>query len=165
MQRLQHRSACADLVGQRRQAQLDAFAGIAFALPVERLMLAELLEQDHRQQVRPGKAARRDVERCRRLGDRLALAARELLAHCLDDLPLARDHLQRLGDILAELRQLGRAAAGAVLGCGDARRARAADVQERACVTDAGAQTPRPSCHRTLIRSPRRPRKTNRWPL
>jgi hypothetical protein len=119
MQRTQHRRARADLIGQRRQAQLDAFAGVAFALPVERLVLAELLEQHHGKQVRAGKAARRDVERRRRLADRLALPAGELLAHRLDDLPLARDHLQRLGDVLAQLRQLGRAAAGTALGCGD----------------------------------------------
>lgn len=31
-------------------------------------MLAKLLEQYHRQQVRPGEAARRDMERRRRLG-------------------------------------------------------------------------------------------------
>lgn len=49
-----------------------------------------------------------------RLGDLLAFAAGELLPHGLNDLPLTRDDLQGLGDILAELRQLGRAAAGAV---------------------------------------------------
>jgi hypothetical protein len=43
--------------------------------------------------------------------DLLAVPARELLAHRLDDLPRARDHLQRLGHVLAELRQ-PRAAAG-----------------------------------------------------
>ena len=63
MKRLQHRRTGADLVGQRRQAQIDALPPVAFALPVQRLMLAELLEQDHGQQVRPGKAARRHVER------------------------------------------------------------------------------------------------------
>ena len=91
MKRLQRRRAGADLVGQRRQAQVDALPPVAFALPVQRLMLAELLEQDHRQQVGAGKAARRHMERRRRLGDRLAFPARELLAHRLDHLPLARD--------------------------------------------------------------------------
>ena len=38
--------------------------------------------------------------------------ARELLAHGLDHLPLSRNHLQRLGDVLAKLRQPVRAAAG-----------------------------------------------------
>ena len=74
-------------------------------------MLAELLEQDHRQQARTGKAARRHMERRRRLRDLLAVPAGELLAHRLDDLPVARDHFQRLGDVLAELRQLRRSAA------------------------------------------------------
>ena len=61
-------------------------------------MLAELGVQDHRQQARPGAAAGDDVERRRRLGDRLARPAGELLPHRLDHLPLPRDHLQRLGD-------------------------------------------------------------------
>ena len=74
-------------------------------------MLPELLEQQHGEQVRPGPAARRDVERRRRLADLLAVPARHLLAHVLDHLPLARDHLQRLGDGLAELAQARAAAA------------------------------------------------------
>ena len=40
MKRLQGRCAGADLVGQRRHAQIDAFAPVAFALAVQRLMLA-----------------------------------------------------------------------------------------------------------------------------
>lgn len=104
MQRLQRRGTSPDLVGQCRQAEVDALAGIALALPVQRLMLAELLEQDHCQEVWSGKAARRHMEGCRRLGDLLAFAARELLAYSLDHLPLARDHLQRLGDVFAQLR-------------------------------------------------------------
>jgi hypothetical protein len=42
------------------------------------------------------------------LSDRFAVAARELLAHSLDHLPLAQDDLQCLGDILAELGQFRR---------------------------------------------------------
>jgi hypothetical protein len=68
-------------------------------------MLAELLEQDHRQQAWAGPAARCDVEWGRRLADRLAVAAGELPAHMLDHLPLALQHLQRLGNILAQLRR------------------------------------------------------------
>lgn len=49
MFRLQNECAGADLIGERRHAQIDAFAGIPFARPVQRLMLTELLEQDHRQ--------------------------------------------------------------------------------------------------------------------
>src|SRR5438132_7374667 len=58
-------------------------------------------------------AARRGMERRRRLADLLAIAAGELLAHCLDDLEATRDLLQRLGHILADLRQPRSAAAGA----------------------------------------------------
>ena len=45
------------LVGQRREAELDALTGIALGLPVERLVLGKLLEQNHRQQVRARPAA------------------------------------------------------------------------------------------------------------
>src|SRR5215831_7008767 len=50
----------------------------------------------------------------RRLADRLAVAAAELLADVLDHLPLPRDHLDRLADVLAELAQPGAAAARAL---------------------------------------------------
>ena len=113
VQRRQSRGAGADVIGQRRQAQIDAFAAKALALPVQRLMLPELLEQDHRQQARAGKAARNGMERRRRLRDRLAFPAGEALANRLDHLPLARNDLQRLGDVLAQLRQFVRTAAGA----------------------------------------------------
>jgi hypothetical protein len=65
MERLERGGARADLVGKRRQAEIDTFMGIAVALPVERLVLPELLEQDHRQHARPEQPSRRDVERCR----------------------------------------------------------------------------------------------------
>jgi hypothetical protein len=68
VQRLQHARAGADQVGERRQAQIDVFPGIALALSVQGLMLAKLLEQHQRQQVRPGEAARRPMER-RRVAD------------------------------------------------------------------------------------------------
>ena len=89
----------------------EVLRGIALALPVQRLMLTELLEQNHRQQARAGEAAQDDVERRGGLRDRFAVPAREALTHGLDHFPLARDNLQRLGDVLAELRQLQRAAA------------------------------------------------------
>src|SRR5512144_2230965 len=50
------------------------------------------------------------MERLRRLRYRLAAPAGELLAHRLDDFPLARNDLQRLGDVFAQLRQLRGAA-------------------------------------------------------
>ena len=41
----------AHLVGERRDAQVDPLPRVALALPVQRLVLAELLEQDRRQEV------------------------------------------------------------------------------------------------------------------
>ena len=78
-------------------------------------MLPILLEDDHRQQVGACPTPGRRMKRRRRLADLLATPAGELLAHRLDDLPPARDRLQRLGHVLADLRQLVRAAARA--GC------------------------------------------------
>ncbi len=101
MQRLQRRGTGADLVGQRRDGKIDAFAGIALALPLEGLVLAELLEQDHGQKVGPGKAARRRMKRHRRLRDGFAAPAGEFLADRLDDFPTAWNNLQRLGDVFA----------------------------------------------------------------
>jgi len=50
------------VIGDRlRSIPLSA---IALALAVQRLMLGELLKQDHRRQVRLDKTARRHVERC-----------------------------------------------------------------------------------------------------
>src|ERR1700751_775268 len=76
-------------------------------------MLAILLEQDHGEHVRPGKAAWQHRERRRRLADLLAVAAGELLTHGLNDLPLPRYRLKRLRDIFAELGEAARAAAAA----------------------------------------------------
>jgi len=51
------------------------------------------------------------MERRRGLADLLAVAASELLAHMLDDLPLPRNDFQRLGHVLAELVEARSAAA------------------------------------------------------
>jgi len=53
------------------------------------------------------------MERRRRLADLLARAASELLADGLDHLPLPRDDLERLGDVLAHLHDAVRPAARA----------------------------------------------------
>lgn len=103
----------ADPVGQRRQWQVDPLGLKARTLAIERDVHAELVEQNRRQQLWADEAARRGMERRRRLADLLAIAAGELFAHCLDDLEAARDLLQRLGHILADLRQPRSAAAGA----------------------------------------------------
>ena len=113
MQRLQRHGASAHLVGQCRQAQIDALSRVAVPLPVQRQVLPVLLEQDRRQQVRARPTARCRVEGRRRLRYPLAVPARELLPHRLDHLPPARDHLQRLRHVLADLRQPLRSAARA----------------------------------------------------
>ena len=109
--RLQRRAARAHGVGHGRQADRHAFTGVALGLPVQRLMLAELLEQDHRQKARSRPAPGDHMERCRRLADLLAIPAGELLPHGFDHLPLARDHLQGPGYVLAQLAQPRAAAA------------------------------------------------------
>ena len=103
--RVQRGHARADMVGHRRHVEVDALAGIALALPVERLVLAELGIEDHRQKAWPDPAAGDDMKRRRRLADLLARPAGELFANGLDHLPLPRHHLQGLGDRLAELGQ------------------------------------------------------------
>lgn len=60
--RLQRHGAGPDLVGEGRQADLDAFLRVAFGLPVQVLVLAELLEQHHRQKVWAGRSPWRGVE-------------------------------------------------------------------------------------------------------
>ena len=110
-QRQQRHRAAADLVGQGRQTDRHALLGIALCLAVKRLMLAKLLEQDHRQQAGPGPASRDHVERGRRLADLLAIPAGELLPDVLDHLPGLWDDLQGLGDVLSQLGQPRAAAA------------------------------------------------------
>ena len=112
-QRHQRRRAAADLVGQGRQTDRHALLGIALGLPVERLMLAKLLEQHHRQQAGSGPAPGDHVERRRGLADLLAVPASELLPDVLDHLPGFGNDLQRLGDVLAEPGQPRPATAGA----------------------------------------------------
>ena len=111
LDRLQGDGAGPDLIGERRKADLDAFLGVALGLPVQRLVLAELLEENHGQQVGTGPSPRRRMERRWRLADLLASPAGELLPHRLDHLPLARDDLQRIGDILTHLYDAVRATA------------------------------------------------------
>ena len=90
---------------------LDPFARIVLALAVERLMVGILLDEDHRQQARPGKTSGDHVEGCRRLGDLLAGTATELLAHVLGHEPLPRNHVEGLGDVFADLGELAAATA------------------------------------------------------
>jgi hypothetical protein len=113
IERAQNHGAAADLVGERREAETYAFAGISLRLPIERLVLPVLLEHDHGQKARSRKTTRQHMEWRRGLRDSLAGPAGELLAHVLHDLPLPRHYLQRLGHVLAEFGEPGRTAAGA----------------------------------------------------
>ena len=137
---LEHLASGADRIGGGGQGDGDAFQGEALAEPVQRLVGAELLIEDHRQQARPGPAARDHVEGRGGLADPLAVAAGERLPHRLHHLPAARDRLQRTGDVLTELAQPGAPAAlasgrwiddhalpGQVLGEGGPRLRPAAD--------------------------------------
>ena len=104
-QRIEGCADGADRVGHGRQRDRRALERVTLGLPVQRLMLAELLEHDHRQQARARPGARNDMERRRRLADLLAVAAGELLSNRLDHLPPARRRLQGPRHILAELAQ------------------------------------------------------------
>jgi hypothetical protein len=81
-------------------------------------MQQKLVHQNHRQQARPGEAARDRMRRRRRLGDGVAIAAGELLAHMLDDFPATRLTFERLRHLLAELVQAQAAAFAASAGRG-----------------------------------------------
>jgi len=113
VERPQRRRTGADMIGHGRDRELDPLARILLALPVERLVVGVFLDQHHRQEARSGKAPRERVERCRGLRDRLARPAAELLPHMLGHEPLPRDHVERLGDILADLGELAAATARA----------------------------------------------------
>src|SRR6476469_328239 len=101
VQRRQGGSPGTDMISQARDVEIDAFPGITFALSVEWLVAAVLLEQDHRQQAGADPAPRDDVERRRRLGDGLAVPAGALLTHGLADAPASRDDVEGLGDDFA----------------------------------------------------------------
>lgn len=68
---------------------------------LQRLVLAEFFEGDHREQVGACPATRHGMERRARLGDLLASPAGELLADRLDNLPAARHDLQGFGNVFA----------------------------------------------------------------
>jgi len=65
MDRLQSDPGMPDQICQGRQAQFYTFTGKALCLPVQRLMLAILLKDEHGDQAGPGPSARDRVERGR----------------------------------------------------------------------------------------------------
>ncbi len=96
---------CAYPICQRRDIESDAFAFIDVALAIERQVQAVLGEQHMGEELRACAPTRDRMGGRRRLGDRFAGPAGELLADVLDHLPLARNELQRLGHVLADLAQ------------------------------------------------------------
>lgn len=104
-ERLNGGAGIANLVGKRLGGQINPLASEAAALAVKRLMLGELVEDDGGEQVGTEEATWRCMEGCGRLADAAAVPAGKLFPHGLDHLEAARDLLQRLSDILAELRQ------------------------------------------------------------
>lgn len=75
-------------------------------------MLADLVEQDRRQKLGSDIPPRRGIERRRRLRDRLAVPATELLPHRVNHLELAWDPSSVEVHAFVELRQPRRPAAG-----------------------------------------------------
>ena len=110
IERRRNRAHGIDHGGERDRRALER---IAVGLPVQRLVLAELLEHDHREQARARPSPRDHMERRRRLADLFAVPTRELLPHRLDHFPPPRRRLQRLRHVLAELAQAIAAAARA----------------------------------------------------
>ena len=144
-------------VGQRRDVEIDAFPGIDGALPVERQMQAVLGEQDMGEQLRARAPARDRVRWRRRLADRFAGPAGELLAHVLDHLPLARNELQRLGHVLADLAQCRRRRSTGRPRAPDRRSARAADARAADGAPAGAVRTTAPSSSRSSPRLPSGP--------
>ena len=107
-----------DLIGQGREADGNAFTGQLLGLAVEGLMIAELLNDDTGKEIRSRPSPGRRVEWRRRLADRFAIAACELLTHGLQDEEAARDLLKAVGRRLA---QLGKSLSAAALAGGRRR--------------------------------------------
>jgi hypothetical protein len=82
------------IAGDPARAAAPARA-ILFALAIERLVVGVLLDQHHRWQAHSGAAARDRMEERRRLGDRLARPAAELLARVFGHEPLPRHRIER----------------------------------------------------------------------
>ena len=84
MSGIRGRRGCAHPIRQGRDIEVDAFAFIDVALAIERQVQAILGEQDMSEQLGTCAPARDRMGGRRRLGDRFASPAGELLAHVLD---------------------------------------------------------------------------------
>jgi hypothetical protein len=102
-QRHQARGCGAHPIGKGADVDRHALASVDRALAGERQMLAVLGRQHQGKQMRTSTATGDGVRGSRRLADRLAAAAGDLLPHMHDHLPAARHAFEGLGDVLAEL--------------------------------------------------------------
>ena len=104
--RIEHRAARSHGVSHGRQADRHAFQSVALGLTVQRLMLAELFEQDHCQQAGSSPSPGNHMERGRCLADLLAIPAGKFLP-CPFRSPnfVARDRLEGPGHVFAQLAQ------------------------------------------------------------
>jgi hypothetical protein len=93
---------CTDPIGKGADVDLHSLSGVDRTLPGQRQVLAVLGGQHEGQQVRSGATAGDRVRGRRRLADRLAAAAADLLPHVLDHLPAPRFALECLGHVLAQ---------------------------------------------------------------
>ncbi len=104
-QRSQQLAGRANPAGQRGAIQIDAFAGVDFGLPVERLVVGVLRHQHMRQQPGSGKPSVDGPRRCRRMHDPVAGIAAQLRAHMAKHLEARPNILQHLGNIFAQLAE------------------------------------------------------------
>lgn len=116
IERRERQRGGAHMIGQSRNAEIDAGAGKFARLPVQRLMQRIFVIEQHGQERCADMAAGDDMKRRRRLADFFAIPAGEFLSHGLDDLEAAGDRFERLGDVFAQFGQSRRAAAGALRG-------------------------------------------------
>ena len=101
---------CRSRADPARGLQSDALPGKDLGLPVARQMIVVLRYDDMGEEPRPGAPAGNCVIGCWRRDDRVASAARELLADMPDHLEAAGHVIERLGDLLPDPAQRAAAA-------------------------------------------------------
>lgn len=115
-QRVEQEGHGANPPSQDRAVELDAAAGVDHALPVQRLVIAVLRDQDVGEQPEAWPATLDRQGRHRRLHDRLARPAAQLRSDMTDDLEGGRHVLEHLALVLAQLAERGTAAARTSVG-------------------------------------------------